>query len=467
MSRGIHRFLIDISLTLRPWRAANFGCMGWQEAHGSLNLAGWELEGNVMFREMKNISISVRLVLALLPIIAGLGYLSYSRYEDQSQILTQSNTFITLNRLVGGVGNLIYGLQKERGMSALFLGSKGASYRPELQEQRKKVDQALAEFEEILVRTSGLSDTTFTSHANILKREVQERLAGRSAIDSMTIAVPEEIAGYTKTVGLLIDYIAALSKVSDRADINNNITANVAMIECIERAGQERATGSAGFSSGSFGGGLNRRIISLIAEQSAYLGVFRRVASSEQAAALAAVLANSADSKVQTLRHTVIDTVDHPNGESGGVSKITAGEWFKATTDRIDALRTVSDKIQGDLRNVVEIIHEDAQVALRSVLIWITVGAAFAAIMMSIVVFGITRPILRLTKSMNKLASGDVNIDIPEVTFNDEVGQMAEAMRVFRDGVAERNRLLKEESILQEKEEFLTKQLHEDAMGAS
>jgi methyl-accepting chemotaxis protein len=417
-----------------------------------------------MLAAAKNLSISTRLILALFPILVGLCYLSYEKYEDQRQLLSESRVFITLNQLVTEVGGLIHNLQKERGMSALFLGSKGNTYRAELREQRQKVDQALSRLEEITRRIAGEAERSFSDRAQGLVTEVRDSLRVRTAIDALTVPVPEQIAGYTRTIAALIDYIARLSRVSDRADVNAVISADVALIECIERAGQERAIGSAGFSGGSFANGLNRRVLGLVAEQEAYLAMFRRIAAPRPLETLEAALAGEANRRVETLRRAVVETVDRVS-PAEAASKVGAADWFAATTQRIDALKAVSDRLQDDLRLLVQSIHDQALAALTSVVLWILVGAGFAGIMMSIVVFGITRPVSRLTRSMSQLAGGDVEIDIPEIAFNDEVGQMATAMKIFRDGVREQQRLTAEQRTLQEREEDLSRQLREDSMG--
>lgn len=73
------------------------------------------------------------------------------------------------------------------------------------------------------------------------------------------------------------------------------------------------------------------------------------------------------------------------------------------------------------------------------VLVALLVASAFMARI-------ITRPIHAMTGAMNALARGDLNIQIPGVGRRDEVGEMAEAVQVFKTNALERQRLEQEQA---------------------
>ena len=54
---------------------------------------------------------------------------------------------------------------------------------------------------------------------------------------------------------------------------------------------------------------------------------------------------------------------------------------------------------------------------------------------------GVSRPVLRITEAMHRLASGDLEAEIPALDRADEVGRMAQAMKVFRQNAQEARRL--------------------------
>ena len=74
-------------------------------------------------------------------------------------------------------------------------------------------------------------------------------------------------------------------------------------------------------------------------------------------------------------------------------------------------------------------------------LLAIAIGALFAVIIGR----AISRPIVRMTGAMGVLAKGDLTVAVPAVGRKDEIGEMADAVQVFRDNAVEVERLTKEQ----------------------
>ncbi|WP_448046121.1 methyl-accepting chemotaxis protein [Bradyrhizobium liaoningense] len=89
---------------------------------------------------------------------------------------------------------------------------------------------------------------------------------------------------------------------------------------------------------------------------------------------------------------------------------------------------------------------------------------AFIAAGLLGVALGVVRPIVRMTDTMQKLATGDLAADIPFAHRQDEVGSMAVALVVFKQAAVENSRL-REEQLRQEQEAALAKRsaLHQMA----
>jgi methyl-accepting chemotaxis protein len=61
------------------------------------------------------------------------------------------------------------------------------------------------------------------------------------------------------------------------------------------------------------------------------------------------------------------------------------------------------------------------------------------------VVIGVTRPLDRLTRAMRSIADGRLDSEIPSTEKHNEIGEMARTLVVFRDGLAEAERLRAEQ----------------------
>ncbi|MCJ2050761.1 methyl-accepting chemotaxis protein [Methylobacterium sp. J-070] len=95
-------------------------------------------------------------------------------------------------------------------------------------------------------------------------------------------------------------------------------------------------------------------------------------------------------------------------------------------------------------------VAETAQQAARAKLIALSatvVGLAVAVAAMLFAVFGIARPIERMTRAMGRLAEGDETVAVPHTGRRDEIGAMAAAVQVFKDNLL-RSRALEQETAL-------------------
>ncbi len=90
--------------------------------------------------------------------------------------------------------------------------------------------------------------------------------------------------------------------------------------------------------------------------------------------------------------------------------------------------------------------------------LWTIAGAAVIATLASVAIgLGLTRnivrPIVTMTASMRKLAAGDLRSEIAEAGRRDEIGDMAGALRIFKDSMIEADRLSAEQRLRQQEKE--------------
>jgi methyl-accepting chemotaxis protein len=120
--------------------------------------------------------------------------------------------------------------------------------------------------------------------------------------------------------------------------------------------------------------------------------------------------------------------------------------WYDATTARIDVLKTVEDRLAGDLAALTDAIYSDATRALI-VLASIVVGGLIISLALAyLMARSITRPLGVLCTAMNGLAAGDTAREIPGLLRGDEIGSMATAVQVFKDSMIETERLRAEQT---------------------
>jgi methyl-accepting chemotaxis protein len=119
--------------------------------------------------------------------------------------------------------------------------------------------------------------------------------------------------------------------------------------------------------------------------------------------------------------YPVIDPVGHPVGKLIDLQIKVAQDEFAAAEATRDFSQTVM----------------------------ILVGALTAAVVafaVWTVLSGVTRPLLAMQAAMRRLADGDLSTAVPGIGRDDEIGAMAAAVQVFKDGGVERQRLEAEQA---------------------
>lgn len=136
--------------------------------------------------------------------------------------------------------------------------------------------------------------------------------------------------------------------------------------------------------------------------------------------------------------------------------------------DAYTAHRAVIDSIVENANKqnaAMEKLAADRDSSMLYILLGVSAAVlAFIAAGLLGVALGVVRPIVRMTGAMQKLATGDLAADIPFAHRQDEVGSMAGALQVFKEGAIENSRL-REEQLRQEQEAALAKRgaLHQMA----
>jgi methyl-accepting chemotaxis protein len=383
--------------------------------------------------------IATRLGFAIaLPILAAL-LMSALVASQQLATVRQADRLQAISNFSSRISNLVHELQKERGMSALFIGSRGQQMGMELQTQRRDTDRQIAVVREALVSLA-LDD-----YGAEIRRSIEKGIAGlgdldarRADVSGLKIVGPDSFRFYTGLITNLLAVPQESAKASDSPAVTANLLAYYNFLAAKERAGQERATGSAGFAAGQFAPAQYRTLLTILAEQSAFLASFQSYATEAQRDAAQRTLSGPIVAEAERLRRIAVEA-----GSEKPLSGVAARDWFKATTDRIDLMKSVEDVLQHDLATLNtanadhawRILTLGSAFALVSLLVPLVVGFVLAR--------GITRPIMGMTEAMRGLARGDFATVIPGRDKRDEIGTMAEALEVFRNGMMEAEALRK------------------------
>ncbi|RXJ60769.1 chemotaxis protein [Candidatus Marinarcus aquaticus] len=297
---------------------------------------------------LSKLSIKQKLILIMsIPLIIMIllaGKLTYNSYQD-AQRLHQLEHVVVLSTKIGA---LVHETQKERGMTAGFLGSKGTKFTTELPNQRENTNQRLSELKLFLTQfdVNEYSSELVTNLNNALS-ELSKLENIRSSVTNLDIQTANAIGYYTKTNAHLLDLISTISKLSNSAQVSQDILAYMNFLLSKERAGIERAVGTNTFARDNFGPGMKEKFLSLIAQQNAYMDAFLKVAPDASKAFYEKTVQGDSVNEVNRMRDIALY-----QGKKEGFG-IESAYWFGQITQKINLLKEVENFLADTLKSTI------------------------------------------------------------------------------------------------------------------
>ncbi len=267
------------------------------------------------------------------------------------------------SELVSVIARLIHALQKERGLSNVYLASGGkrlAEARKAHVAECQAVEQAVRQqFDQLDTgpRQGGHGARLFSRIAWVL-----HALDGLPAVRRDVGGLHLNPAGVTAAfVRLIAGLLAVVFEATDAAgdpEISRALVAMFNFMQGKEFTGQERAFGSAAFASGRTEPSTRQQWLHLVEQQERCFQVFRDYSGP---AVVQAWLASQAPAMAEIERLRRMGC-----GPDGGTLDANLSQpWFDACTQRIDAMKLVEDQLAAGLRGLCERKIDQARAGLR------------------------------------------------------------------------------------------------------
>ena len=400
--------------------------------------------------------------LAFAPIMALVMFLifnSYGAYQDYQQNV-QIERLAEISKLVG---NAIHETQKERGLSAVYIGEEGKEDKKELlnaqwvltDESVKNLEVALsgdlsaygdsftelgATAKETLGQFKEVRDFILTIDFRAFNREVTRRAALNYVDRNVLVPIVPladdaglKFAKIESDLAALIDQMVGLAS---SAEMSAKLSSLATLLKVKEMGANERALVVTAFSDGLFTPESYSEFLRLKGAQDTFLTVFYSTATTDNDEAYANTVTGDAVVDAEDVR---IFISDMEGGDMTG-SGYTGLEWYEMSTRKINLIKSVVDVVSADI--VADASHK-ASSAFVSVLIFgiVAVVVTLLTFFIFIISRSISKPLGLMNEAMLSLADGDMTVEVPCLGYGSEVGQMASAVDNFKQGRIERQRL--------------------------
>jgi hypothetical protein len=183
------------------------------------------------------------------------------------------------------LGRLMHALQRERGVTSIYLASGGKRFAEErgaVRETAAPILEQLREHLDLQLVPERAATARMLSLIAWVLLDLDSLEALRARIDQRAVSAPDSVIAFSKVIGGLMELIFQLADVAPDPAISRTLVALVHVVQSKEAAGQERAVGAHMFAAGTFSIDQQHRVVHLIDAQERSLEVFTHFADTAQ-----------------------------------------------------------------------------------------------------------------------------------------------------------------------------------------
>lgn len=269
------------------------------------------------------------------------------------------------SKLVGTIGRLVHELQRERGISNVFLASRGQRFAGQRSAQIGEclhAEQAVRAGFDLLEADAG----RIGNGARLFSR-VAWVLPGfgalpelRRRVGAMELDASAATAAFAKLVAGLLAVVFEAADGATDPEISRLLVAMFNFMQGKEFAGQERACGAAAFASGRNEGTRQQQWLHLIDSQERCFQVFV-----EFSGPALAELWRLGQSGPQLAEQERLRRIACAAPAGGALDTGLNDAWFDCCSRRIDAMQSIEERLGADLRRLCEQKIAQARVELQ------------------------------------------------------------------------------------------------------
>ncbi|MGK0289847.1 MAG: methyl-accepting chemotaxis protein [bacterium] len=372
--------------------------------------------------KLKNFRISNKILLILLFPVLALLYFSINGVTEKVKVNREMTSINELTALSVYTSALVHELQKERGASGGFIGSKGKKFKEILPSQRSQTNRQITRLKVFLQKFNkekfGVSLKTDLDNAlNQLSRIDTKR----NQVSMLQIPIKQAVSYYTRLNTSFLELINYGIRLSSNAEVSKRLSAYVNFLQGKERAGQDRALMSNVFSRGSFTSIEFIRFNTLLAEQATYQRVFLGIAFPENQSFYEGKLNGEYINEVNRMRN-----IANQFAKKGNFG-IDSESWFKAITGKINLLKSVENELSKNLIKRSRFFKKSAQQTLIFFLTIVILTIGLTTLFTFLILRDIRRSLYSVVVSAEQIANGNMDIAIEE-DRKDEIGNLFQAM---------------------------------------
>lgn len=367
------------------------------------------------------------MLFGILPSIAT-AFFIYVVISEKVVVKSEADRVNSLTQYIVSASGLVHELQKERGASAVYIGSDGKEMKDGLEECKRNTDRALASFQDFMKGFDAKQyGAEISSKITAALNYLNELPSKRSAVLALSLTKQESTAYYTSINTSFIQTFEQVALQANHPKISAPAFAYVNFISAKEMAGIERAvmSGIVAANAAIDKGSLNNWM-TFWKGQERLLGNFEYLASKEVLSCYKSNLSGPVVEKVSAIRNIVFEKANEGN------FGITGKETFEAATQRINILKNIENFQAEEIQNLSKRISTEAKngIVLYAIISIVSVLAAVGLNMLNMRlatrITNLFRDLLSsLTESAAQVASASEQVSASSQSLSEATSEQA------------------------------------------
>ncbi|MEZ9178113.1 methyl-accepting chemotaxis protein [Vibrio kanaloae] len=344
--------------------------------------------------KLTDMSFKQKIIALLILPILGFLWLSVSAISKGVETTSEMTSLNQLTRLSVVYSELVHELQKERGMTAGFIGSQGTKFVSELRAQRASADNR-RNLKTEYWQSAGIDLPQIARLNTEISQSLNQITSIRNRVDSQSIPLSEALGYYTKLNAKLLSVSALIAELSSDATITKETIAYYNFLQGKERAGIERAVLNNTFSKNEFGPGMLVKFISLVTEQNTYFSNFKVLSNPDNVRFFYQQLNDRSVAEVERLRGLA-------ESKMSGFD-VDPVYWFSQSTARIIQLKKTENHLAESLITLTEQKAASARSAMITSIAIFVVITLFSTFVSVKAIADLTTRVKDLTRVLSKV----------------------------------------------------------------
>src|SRR5215510_7282617 len=346
-----------------------------------------------------------------------------------------------LEDLVTAASSLtVFALNQESTKTHPFVGSGLENARAEMMAARLASDDAIRAFKRAAAN-SNLSDPQAIEHIRDIERRLEGLAGFRANADARTLQRQESGAFLQPIASRLADLILRIAMLTDDVQIKNRLLALHAIMQISDGERIEAGRAENALTAGFLDAELYRMLLLGVSKQATFSKEFANFGSAAARERLRAFSAGPHGQAIEAMRPAILAFNQGSRVREQDVPRLREALTARNTL--------TAEVVQATLTELKVETH-----ALRDETLWETIIYSSVAALVFMVVIGISHLVGRavrrllgeLTQVMQKIANGQLAVEVTNRDRADEIGAMAQTVEVFKQNATAIQRMERERS---------------------